>query len=371
MRKIFSILLLLVLSFQLHAQETYVFFGSYNWDKNKPGIYVYELNQKTGKLSKVTEAKGIYNPSFITLSPNGKFLYACTDTKTPVGSVSSFSFNPKEKELIFLNSQPSGGENPVYVSVHKSGKWLANANYNDGSLSVFPLSEDGKIQPSVQNIKYTSEGSVNPKRLDHSHVHSAVFSHDFKNIYFPDLGSDKIRSFQFKENEKEPLVLPETFVKTEAGFGPRHLSFHPNGKVGYAIGELSGELNVYDYNSGKLDLIQKIKTHPDDLTEGFESSDVHVSPDGKFLYATNRGKENNIAIFSVAKNGTLKSIGYQSVLGKHPRTFAIDPSGNFLIVTNVNSSDAVVFRRNLKTGLLEKTDSVSMENVTCVQIQKY
>lgn len=371
MQKIFSALLLFFLSITLYSQETYVFFGSYNWDKNKPGIYVYELNSKTGKLKKVTETKGIYNPSFITLSPNGKFLYACTDAKTPVGSVSSFAFDPKKKELKFLNSQPSGGENPVYVSVHKSGKWLANANYNDGSFSIFSLSKDGKIQPFAHNIKYSGEGSVNPKRQDHSHVHSAVFSPDFKHIYFPDLGSDKIRSFQFEENKKEPLVFPETFVKTDAGFGPRHLSFHPNGKIGYAIGELSGELNVYNYDSGKLDLIQKIKTHPEDLTEGFESSDVHVSPDAKFLYATNRGNENNIAIFSVAKNGTLKSIGYQSVFGKHPRTFAIDPSGNFLIVTNVNSSDAVVFRRDLKSGLLTKTDSVSMENVTCVQIQKY
>lgn len=370
MRKILSILLLFFISYNLFSQETYVFFGSYNWDKNKPGIYVYKLDSKTGKLEKVTETKGIYNPSFITLSPNGKFLYACTDAKTPVGSVSSFEFHPKKKELKFLNSQPSGGENPVYVSVHKNGKWLVNANYNDGSLSVFPLSEDGKIQPFVQNIKYSGEGSVNTKRQDHSHVHSSVFSPDFKHIYFPDLGSDKIRSFQFEQNNKEPLALPETFVKTESGFGPRHLSFHPNGKIGYVIGELSGELNVYDYNSGNFEFVQKIKTHLEDLTDGFESSDVHVSPDGKFLYATNRGNENNIAIFSVTKNGMLKNIGYQSVLGKHPRTFAIDPSGNFLIVTNVNSSDAVVFRRNLKTGLLTKTDSVSIENVTCVQIQR-
>ena len=370
MNKFFSAFLLLFISIQLYSQETYVFFGSYNWDKNKPGIYVYELNEKTGKLKKVTETSGIYNPSFITLSPNGQFLYACTDAKTPVGSVSSFSFNPKKKELKFLNTQPSGGENPVYVSVHKSGKWLANANYNDGSLSVFPLSKDGEIEPFVQNIKYSGEGSVNKKRQDHSHVHSAVFSPDFKHIYFPDLGSDKIRSFRFEESKNEPLIAPETFVKTDAGFGPRHLSFHPNGKIGYAIGELSGELNIYNYNFGKLDLIQKIKTHPDDLTEGFESSDVHVSPDGKFLYATNRGNENNIAIFSVAEDGTLKNIGYQSVYGKHPRTFAIDSSGDFLIVTNVNSSDAVVFRRDLKTGLLQKTDSVSMENVTCVQIQR-
>lgn len=370
MNKIFSVFLLLFLSFQFYSQETYVFFGSYNWDKNKPGIYVYELNQKTGKLKKVTETNGIYNPSFITLSPNGQFLYACTDAKTPVGSVSSFEFNPKKKELKFMNTQPSGGENPVYVSVHKSGKWLANANYNDGSLSVFPLSKDGKIEPFVQNIKYSGEGSVNLKRQEHSHVHSAVFSPDFQQIFFPDLGSDKIRRYDFDQDQVNPLDLDGNFMPTDPGSGPRHLSFHPNNYFAYSIEELSGEISVYNLDGRYLYLIQKIKTHPDDLTEGFESSDVHVSPDGKFLYATNRGNENNIAIFSVAEDGTLKNIGYQSVYGKHPRTFAIDPSGNFLITTNVNSSDAVVFRRDLKTGLLQKTDSVSMENVTCVQIQK-
>lgn len=154
-KKTLSAFLLFFLSLQLYSQETYVFFGSYNWDKNKPGIYVYQLNQKNGKLKKVTETSGIYNPSFITLSPNGQFLYACTDAKTPVGTVSGFEFKPSEKELNFLNSQPSGGENPVYVSVSGNGKWLANANYNDGSLSVFPLSDKGEIQPFVHNIKYS------------------------------------------------------------------------------------------------------------------------------------------------------------------------------------------------------------------------
>jgi len=369
MRKILSFLLFFISTIAF-SQNTYVFFGSYNWDKNKPGIFVYELDMHSGKLQKVTETKGVFNPSFITLSPNGKFLYACTDAKTPTGSVSSFEFNSSKKELKFLNSRPSGGENPVYVAVHESGKWLANANYNDGSLSIFPISKEGMIMPFVQNIHYTGEGSVNTKRQDHSHVHSAVFSPDFKYIYFPDLGSDKIRSFQFNSTKKEPLGMPETFVKTSPGSGPRHLSFHPNGNTAYSIEELSGEISVYKNASGKLEFLQKIKTHPDDLKEGFESSDVHVSPDGKFLYATNRGNENNIAIFAVKEDGTLKNIGYQSVLGKHPRTFAIDPSGNYLIVTNVNSSNAVVFRRDIKTGMLTKTHDVSMENVTCVQIKK-
>lgn len=371
MQKIYSFILLFFISLQLYSQETYVFFGSYNWDKNKPGIYVYQLDTVSGKLKKVTEAKGVFNPSFLTLSPNGHFLYACTDTKTPVGSVSSFAFNAAKKQLTFLNAQPSGGENPVYVSVDKSGKWLANANYNDGSLSVFPLADDGIIEPFAQHIHFAGEGSVDDKRQDHSHVHSAVFSLDNKHLLFPDLGSDKIRIYKFDKDKKQPLSLTENTTKTDPGSGPRHFTFNENGKIGYSIEELSGEISVYSYSVGNLDLIQKIKTHPENLTAGFESSDVHLSPDGKFLYATNRGIENNIALFSVAENGTLKNIGYQSVSGNHPRTFAIDPSGNFLIVTNVKTSNAVVFKINKNTGMLKQVGKkVKMENVTCVQIQK-
>lgn len=209
---------------------------------------------------------------------------------------------------------------------------------------------------------------MNQKRQEHSHVHSAVFSPDFQQLFLPDLGSDKIRRYNFDQDRTKPLDLDGNFIPTDPGSGPRHLSFHPNQYFAYSIEELSGEISVYDLDGRYLYLIQKIKTYPDNLTEGFESSDVHLSPDGKFLYATNRGSENNIAIYSVAEKGTLKNIGYQSTLGKHPRTFAIDPSGNYLIVTNVNSSDAVVFKRDFKTGLLKKTDSVKMENVTCVQI---
>lgn len=371
MRKVLSILFLILVSVVSYSQETYVFFGSYNWDKSKPGIYVYHLNSETGKLKKVCEIASILNPSYLTLSSNGRFLYACTDSKTPnAGSVSSFEFNPNKKELKFLNSQPSGGENPVYVAIHQNGKWLANANYNDGSLSIFPIEPNGYIAPIAQNVKYQN-GSVNPQRQTGSHIHSAVFSPDVDFLISSDLGADKLRVYQFNVGEKVPLNMFPKQVKSAPGSGPRHFTFHPNGKLGYSIEELSGTISVYDYNNGSLNLIQEIKTHPESITDNFESSDVHVSPDGNFLYATNRGAENNIAIFSIEQNGTLKSLGYQSALGEHPRTFAIDPSGKFLIVTNVETSNVVVFKRNLTTGmLLQIGEKLKINHVSSVQIQQ-
>lgn len=359
-------------TFNLFAQNTYVFLGSYNRDKTAESIQVYQLDTLKGKLTKVASAKDLINPSYLTLSPNGKFVYACTDTKTPnAGSVSSFEFNPENKTLTFLNKQSSGGENPVYVSVHKSGKWLVNANYTEGSVSVHPLLENGKIDSLAQNFQYM-DGSVNKERQTRSHVHSAVFSPQNDYLFLPDLGADKIRCYQFDENKKQPLVETKNpFIKTDLEAGPRHFTFHPNQKFGYCIEEMAGAISVYQYENGSLKKVQRINTHPDKIKSSFESSDIHISPDGKFLYATNRGKENNIAIFSIDENGLLKNIGYQSTLGKHPRIFAIDESGNFLIATNVIDGNVVVFKRNQKTGLLKKMENkVKIESVSCVQIKR-
>lgn len=356
-----------------YSQDNYAFFGSYNWNKTTNGIYVYKLDTLNGKLTKVTTAKNIRNPSFLTLSPNGKYLYTCTESKTPnAGSVSSFEFNLEKKTLTYINSQRSGGENPVYLTVHKNGRWLINGNYTEGSVSVYPIATNGRIEPIIQNFQYT-EGSIDPKRQERSHIHSTVFSPNYDYIFFPDLGADKIRSYQFDSSQIKPLQPTENpFTKTPLGSGPRHFSFHPNEKFGYCIEELSGTISAYKYENGKLETIQRIDTHPDTLKSGFESSDIHISPDGKFLYASNRGEENNIAIFSIANDGTLKNIGYQSTLGEHPRIFALTPSGSFLIVTNTGNGRVIVFKRDKETGLLKKVGKIiKIKNVSCVQIKQY
>lgn len=372
MKKMVSAMLIALAGLNVYAQNTYVFFGSFNHDKENEGIYVYQLDTLKGKLSKVTSVKGILNPSFLTLSPNGKYLFSCTESKTKnAGSVSSFEFNAEKKTLTFINSQKSGGENPVYVAAHENGKWLINGNYTQGSTSVYPVSENGFIQPAVQNFQF-SEGSINPDRQDRAHIHSTVFSPDFKYVFLPDLGADKIRGYRFASDKKEPLTEAENpFTQTTPGSGPRHFTFHPNGKFAYCIEEMGGAVSAYQYDNGKLKPIQRINTHSDQFKQDFESSDVHISPDGLYLYASNRGKENNIAIFSILNNGILKTAGYQSTKGIHPRTFTIDSTGKFLIVAHPVSGTAVVFRRNAETGLLKKVEKVKLEGVSTVQIRKY
>lgn len=369
---ILTILLIFFVSFNFYSQSKYVFVGSYNLDKAKKGIYVFQLDTVKGKLKKITTVKDVLNPAYLTVSPNGKYVYACTDAKTPkAGSVSSFEFKPQNKSLTFINSEKSGGENPVYISVHKNGKWIVNANYTEGSVAVHAVSEDGKISPLVQSFSY-SDGSVNKERQDRSHVHSSVFSPNCDYVFLPDLGSDKIRCYQFDSSKKEPLQETQyPFTQVTLGSGPRHFAFHPNGKFAYCIEEIAGFVSVYNYDNGKLDRIQRIATHTDEIVKDFGSSEIHISPDGRFLYASNRGEENNIAIFSIENNGTLKLVGYQSTFGKTPRVFAIDPQGKFVIVANQSTGNIVVFKRDSVTGLLNKCSESKVKNASCVQIKDY
>jgi 6-phosphogluconolactonase len=358
---------------ELRAQHTYVFIGSYNYDKTKEGIYVYELDTSTGNLSKISSLNNSLNPSFLTLSEDGLFVFACTDTRVPKdGSVSSFKFDATAKSLSFISRQKTGGENPVYLSLHKSGKWLANANYNDGSAAVYPVDKDGIIAPAVQFIRYT-DSSLHKTKQSSAHVHATVFSPDGNAVFLPDLGADKIRCYPFKSNNKLPLDTARyTSLPTIPGSGPRHLCFHPNGKYAYCTEEISGTISVYRYTHKKLKKIQRIAAHRQTDTGTHNSADIHCSPDGRFLYTSNRGDENNIAIFTIARNGKLKSIAYQTVYGKTPRNFAIDESGKFLIVANQDSGNLVVFKRNSGSGLLEKTETeIRLENPTCVQIKTY
>ena len=369
----FSLIICLLFCLNLYSQKEYVFFGSYNLNKKIEGLYVYQIDTINGKLTKLTSVKDVLNPSYLTISPNGKYIYACTESKIPnAGSVSAYKFDSDKKSLTFINSQQSGGENPVYLNVHENGKWLVNANYTDGSVSVYPILENGAIDSIAQNIKFI-EGSINSKRQEKSHIHSAVFSPKFDCLFLTDLGADKIRVYPFYNSQKAPLNLEKSsLINTELGSGPRHFTFSPNAQFAYCIEEISGTICAFSYAENELKKIQRLETHSKNLKEGFESSDIHISPDGKFLYASNRGKENNIAIYTIAPNGFIELIGYQSTLGKHPRTFAIDQTGKFIIVTNVITQNVVVFRRNLETGLLKKVGKpVKIKNVSCVKTRIY
>lgn len=357
---------LLFISIYTYAQNCFVFVGGYN----KAGLHVFEMDTTTGQLSLVSTCTNIVNPTYFTLSANGDMLYSVLNSKMPrSGTVGSFSFDANTKTLTLVDTISSAGENPVYVAIDKTGQWLAYANYTNSKLSMYKLLPNKKPEALKQLIPFTGH-SVDSVRQSQSHVHSAVFSPDNKYLFVPDLGADKIWGLAFDSHNCLPLT-PIQSTATKPGSGPRHLIFSPNGSYAYCTQELSGTVGVYQYKRGKLKRIQHIVAHADTATI-FSGSDLHLSPDGKFLYTSNRADENSLAIFSVAKNGKLTLVGHQSTLGNHPRVFALSANGKFVIVTNQVTGNVVVFKRDAKTGLLSYTGfEVKVENASCVQIRQY
>lgn len=378
MKNLLTTFTLLLSQLAWGQEKTFLFVGTYTDGKPDKGIYIFEFNEQSGELKKVATGKHITNPSYLTLSPNGEFIYACTDTKLPQsGSISAFKFNPQSHSLShslsFLNKQYSGGENPVYVTTSKNNEYVITGNYSSGTVAALPINPDGSLQPIKQLVQLEGK-STNPRRQEKSHIHSTVFSPDFNYLFAPDLGADKIFAFQFNPNDSLPLHALDNYTYTALpGSGPRHFAWHPNGHFGYCIEELSGTVTAFHYDEGKLDTIQRIFAYSK-LQEEYNSADIHLSSDGKFLYASNRfDHENTIAIFAVdEQTGKLTLIGHQSTYGDHPRNFTIDPSGNFLLVANQVTNNIVVFRRNPQTGLLTRIGKdIHVPNPSCLQMKRY
>jgi 6-phosphogluconolactonase len=375
MRKYLLTTLLVQVQFLTFAQspnDFYLIAGTYTAAKSE-GIYVYKFNTLTGENKFISTAK-TSNPSFLAVSPNEKFVYAVNEDAdstrlTVTGHVTSFSFDKKNGTLSFLNKQESGGKHPCYVSVDKSGKWVFAGNYSSGSFSVLPAKANGSLDIATQTIQHEGS-SVVQGRQDEAHVHATVLSKDNKTLYVPDLGTDKLMLYRFNNKTGKLSEHPMPFVVFEPGSGPRHFETHPNGKFAYLMEELTGSVSAFRVlKDGGLYLLQNISALPRDFLGTIGSADIHVSPDGKFLYASNRGESNTIGIFKINKQtGLLVWVGYQSTLGKTPRNFNFDPTGNFLLVANQNSDEIVIFKRDKETGLL--TDSgkrISIPNPVCIK----
>ncbi len=375
MKNIVFILLSLITQCAVgQKSKTYLFVGTYTDGISGEGIYVYEFNPKSGHLKKVSSGEGLVNPSFLTISLNGNFIYACTDTKLPhSGSVSAFKFDSTTGSITFINKQNSGGENPVFLTASKNNEIVINANYTEGTVTTFTTNPDGSLNPFGQLIRFEGSG-INIRRQDKSHIHAAVFSPDYEYVFFPDLGADKIHVYQFDPNQLVPLISrQDRNYSASPGSGPRHFEFHPNQQFAYCIEELSGTVTAFRYASGVLDSFQTIFSYSK-IQDEFNSADIHISPDGRYLYASNRWEnENTISIFSIdIESGRLTLVGHQFTFGDHPRNFTLDPTGNFLIVANQVTNNIVVFKRDIKSGLLKRTGKViHVPSPSCLKMRVY
>lgn len=341
----------LICSITTTAQERYMIVGTYDSPKSE-GVYVYKFNSIDGTATEVSHVK-TPNASFVAVSPNEKYVYAVNEDAPQNGmggEIIAFAFNKATGTLSFINKQPSGGDHPCHVEVDKTGKWVFVSNYSSGNLSVYPVNADGGVGTAT-TIQHYGSGK-NPDRQKGPHVHGAIISADNRWLFVTDLGIDKVMIYSFDAATGKLTPAKKPFAATIAGSGPRLFTFHPNNKYGYVIEELTGTIMVYNYKKGKLELKQRISTMPEGDKRFPGSADIHISADGKFLYASNRGDVNTIAIYRINNDGRLTSLGFQSTLGKAPRNFSIDPSGKFLLAENQNSDEIVIFKRDSITGLL-------------------
>lgn len=351
----------------LYAQEYYLLIGTYDSPKSE-GIYVYRFNSSDGSAQAVSHIK-TSNPSYLAVAPDQQYVYAVHENANngKGGEVAAFQFNNQNGNLSFLNQLPTGGDHPCYVETDKTGKWVFAGNYTSGSLSVMQVGKDGLLQ-TLSSVKQHSGSGPNEARQAGPHVHCTYISPDNRFLFVPDLGIDKVMIYQFDVVTGKLTAGKQPFAASLPGAGPRHFVIHPNNRYAYLMEELSGHVIGYRYANGKLKTIQRISSMPSGDSSFPGSADIHVSADGKFLYASNRGTSNTIAIFSIGKKGKLTLAGHQSTLGNGPRNFNFDPTGKFLLVGNQNSDEVVIFSRNPDTGLLTDTGKrINIGKPVCIK----
>lgn len=340
--------------------------GTYTSGSSK-GISVYRFYAETGKTAYLNKIDGVSNPSYLCVSANNKFVYAVNEGTQ--GEVSAFSFDAKTGSLNFINKVSTLGADPCYVSIDKAQKSLLVANYSGGNICVLPINKDGSIGAAVQTIRDEGHGP-NKERQEKAHVHTAVLSPDEKFVFYTDLGTDKLNVTRYKAGKSNPLT-PATpaFVSVAPGAGPRHIDFSSDKKTLYLITEMGSSVIAFDYDNGKLKQKQSVSLLADGFNGTTGAADIHVSPDGRFLYATNRGDANDICVFSISpETGMLTFVERKPTQGLGPRNFAIDPTGGFLLIANQRSDNIVTYRINKETGKL--TDSyyrIEIGNPVCLK----
>jgi len=355
----------------------WVYVGTYtrgNGRDQSQGIYLMELDPRSGRLSAPRLAGTAVDPSFLAIHPSRKFLYAVSEMNEfkgrPGGAVAAFSIDPARGSLTPLNQQSSGGSGPCHLVVDRSGTNVLVANYNSGSVACLPIEADGQLRPPAAFIQHKGSGTI-PGRQAGPHAHSINLDATGRFAVVADLGLDKVFIYRFDAPRGELAPNEPPFTKVAPGSGPRHFAFHPTGRFGYVINEMANTVTAFTYDSGKgaLTEIQTIGTLPEDFKGTSHTAEVQVHPSGKFLYGSNRGHD-SIAIFAIdPSTGKLSTVGIEPTQGKNPRNFAIDPTGACLLAENGDSNTIVVFRIDSQTGALRPTgQTVEVSKPVCVKM---
>ncbi|WP_313326950.1 lactonase family protein [Pseudomonas qingdaonensis] len=351
-RQLMSLLTASAMALTLNAHGHELLVGTHD------GVYRYRFDSQRGQLDPTPlQVLRSSNPSWLTLSPDRRNVFAVNENGDGQGQVSSFARAHDSGELSLSSQVSSDGDEPTHSSLSLDGRYLFVANYGvkpepGGSLSVLPVAADGRLSASVQQVRHVASG-VNPERQAGPHVHSVVPSPDGRYLFASDLGADQVIGYCYQPQTPTRPLGAATPVVLPPGSGPRHLAFGPNGKHAYLTLEMSAQLVVFDYHDGTLSQRQILPLTEQADAAAKAASAVHVSADGRFVYVSNRGTRNELIVFAIDRqDGSLRQVQRRSVEGDHPREFTLDPTGGYVLVGNQQSNQIVVIRRDAQTGLL-------------------
>ncbi|MEW9698359.1 lactonase family protein [Paenibacillus sp. SI8] len=340
-------------------KKTFAFIGSYADSKNS-GVYVCAYNEQTGTLELVDEAAGLQNPTFLDVDLLKMKLYALTEgvdaNQQRCGAAAAFDIDPGTGQLSLLNKETTVPATTCHISLDRTNRFVMVSSYHGGMVGMSPLLEDGRIG-ATSDIQRHHGASLLPVQ-DRARAHSVFVDRFNRFAGVCDLGLDRIITYRL-DTEASKLI-PHKEVQIAPGSGPRHFVFHPSYSYGYVINELNSTITAFSYDEeqGELSEIQTVSTLPDAFAGENACADIHVSPDGAYLYGSNRGHD-SIVVFAIDPlNGKLAFVEHAPTLGKHPRNFAISPDGHFVLVANKDSDHIVSFAREPLTGKLLPTGSV-------------
>jgi len=324
------------------------------------GIYRCIMH-KDGSLGKICLVARTENPSFLTFCTDGEFLLAVNEN-SPEGTVELYS--EKGDSLILIDRGSSGGAHPCFISVNEEG-WILTANYSSGTVGLLNIDSTGGLGELLDVQQHTGSGTT--ERQQGPHAHSAWFVPVSKLVISVDLGTNELWFSELNTIRKKLVPAEQVKLSMDPGAGPRHLAFHPELPWIYVVNELNSTVTLVMKNkSGFYERGQSFTTLPEDYDGANYCADIHISSDGKFVYASNRGN-NSIAIFKAdQKDGTLKPVGHQSTCGEWPRNFTLSPCENYLLVANQHSDNIVSLKRDKYTGLIEPVDTISIPSPVCI-----
>lgn len=365
---------LCVFAMAVHSASAYdpILFASAFKPGEAGAIHAFQFDSASGAFKPLAQTTDVSNPFFLVVSPDKRFLYSI-DAKVFSGPdnefVAAYAIEGRTGKLKRLNKQSSLGTASCYLDIDNSGKSVLVANYTTGSVAALPVQENGTLGEAVSFIQHHGS-SVDPQRQKSPNAHCIVISPDQRFALAADLGIDKIMIYQL--DAQSATLRPNTaqpYAAVSPGSGPRHLTFHPHGQQVYVINELKNTITFFDYNaaSGQLTARQTIPTLPADFTGVSHCADLKITPDGKYLYGTNRGHD-SLAMYRIQDNGELELLGIEPSLGKGPQNLLISKDGRWLLCANMPGNNLVVFEIHPQTGQLKATgEPISIPMPSCLR----